>query len=346
VSQFLLHLVARRHDDVKKKDGPYASARKLHALRAMLNAPHGATVYDIMEKLGVVRQSAIRLLHALEDAGEALEEERDGQRKVWRIKASRRSETFTLTTAQMVALSVARRSFEFLSGTGFKEDLDDLFERVEATLKRKTFVAAKNLEKKIYDVNEAPHRYEESAEIVNEIVTALLEDERVTVRHESVSGGDRVFDVDPYTLVLYKKGLYLAGWSHHHASIRTFALGGLKDVDRKRGEKFEYPKDYSPAERFGGSFGLFGGAKTRVVVRFTKTVARFVKRRQWHPSQALKELADGGVRMTLEVNGTTELVTWLLGFAEHAMVEEPPALREEIVATIERMHAAYEERAT
>ena len=46
------------------------------------------------------------------------------------------------------------------------------------------------------------------------------------------------------------------------------------------------------------------------------------------------------------MNGTTELVTWLLGFAEHVAVEDPPALQEQIVATIAKMNAAYADHAT
>ena len=31
--------------------------------------------------------------------------------------------------------------------------------------------------------------------------------------------------LEPYTLLVYKKGLYLAGYSQHHQSVRTFSLG-------------------------------------------------------------------------------------------------------------------------
>ena len=33
---------------------------------------------------------------------------------------------------QMVALFLSRRVFDFLAGTGFKEDLDDVFAKLEA----------------------------------------------------------------------------------------------------------------------------------------------------------------------------------------------------------------------
>jgi len=100
--------------------------------------------------------------------------------------------------------------FAFLTGTGFKEDLD------EALLKRKDLVAAQNLDRKIFDVNEAPHRYSGRVEDVNDIMTGLLREERLRVRHRRVVRGTKEFLVDPYTLLVYKKGLYLVPYSHHH----------------------------------------------------------------------------------------------------------------------------------
>ena len=65
-------------------------------------------------------------------------------------------------------------------------------------------------------MNEARHIYEGRIEDVNDIVTALLREERLRVTHEGVSGGRKTFVLEPYTLLVYKKGLYLAGFSHQH----------------------------------------------------------------------------------------------------------------------------------
>ena len=50
-----------------------------------------------------------------------------GRRKVWRIMPTARRQTISLSTSQMVALFLSRRVFDFLAGTGFQEDLDDVF---------------------------------------------------------------------------------------------------------------------------------------------------------------------------------------------------------------------------
>jgi proteasome accessory factor B len=331
---------------VKKKEkssGRYAPARRLNEVKALINSTGGVTIYDIAERFRVSVRTAIRYLRALEASDEPLYEDKDGRRKVWRLMASARHQTITLSTSQMISLYLSRRVFDFLAGTGFKEDLDDVFARLEAMLKRKDFVAARNLDRKIHDVNEAPHIYKDRIEHVNDMITALLREERLRVTHGSVAKYQKPFVLDPYTLVIYKKGLYLAGHSHHHQGLRTFSLDGFKEVEWLKGEKFEYPADYQPSQLSEGMFGLIGGPRTRVRIFFDEKVARFVRRRQWHPTQEIRKV-EGGVELTMEVAGTVELLSWVLGFGDKAEVLEPESLREEIGAELARTAQHYQDK--
>jgi proteasome accessory factor B len=318
----------------------YAPARRLHQLKALLNPSGGVTVYEIAERLRCSLSTAHRLLRALEAADEPLYEETVERRKVWRLKASARHETITLTTSQMTSLFLSRRVFDFLAGTGFKEDLDDVFERLEALLKRKDFVATRNLDRKIYDVNEAPHIYEGRLDHVNDITTALIREEHLRVQHDSVSSGRRSFVVEPYTLLIYKMGLYLVAKSHHHNAVRTFALDGFHMITWLKGERFEYPSDYRPADRAQGAFGLFSGPPEQVRVFFDEKVARFVRRRKWHPTQKIKRVA-GGIELTMLVAGTVDVASWVLSFGDKALVLEPAGLRDQIAGELERAAGAY-----
>ena len=303
----------------------YAPAQRLHDLRTFLNASGGVSIYDVAERFEVSSRTAIRYLNALRRAGEPLFDEIVGKRKVWRLMPTARKQTFTFTTSQMMSLFLSRRVFDFLDGTGFKEDLDDVFAKLEATLKRQDTAAGRHLDCKIFDVNEAPHIYEGRLEHVDAILTGLLKEQRLAVVHESVRGRAR-FEIDPYTLLVYKKGLYLAGFSHRHGEIRTFALDGFSEVEWMRGQGFEYPADYHPARRYEGAFGIFGGEPTNVRIRFSSKVARFVTRRRWHPSQRIANV-EGGVELTMTVRGSTEVLSWVLGFGKEAEVIEPAELR-------------------
>ena len=45
--------------------------------------------------------------------------------------------------------------------------------------------------------------------------------------------------------------------------------------------------------------------------------------------------------VTLTARGTVEVVNWVLGFGEHAVVRAPGSLRDEVAAVTKRMAAAY-----
>lgn len=331
---------ARRRSAAKRAER-YAPARRLGEVRDLLATGEGASVYDIAERFRVTIRTAFRYIRALQIAGEPLYEENAGRRKVWRLMPSARPQTITLTTAQMVALFLSRRVFDFLAGTGFKEDLDDVFAKLEAQLRRKDLTAARNLSRKVFDVNEARHLYEGRIDDVNDIVTALLREERLRVTHDSVSGGNRTFIIEPYTLMIYKKGLYLAGMSHHHGELRTFALDAFRKVEWLRGNGFEYPVDYQPEQLTEGAFGLIRGEPTRVRILFDEKVARYVERVMWHPTQKFKH-TPAGFEMTMHAAGTLEILNWVLGFGDQATVLEPAVLRTAIVERLSRALVRYD----
>jgi predicted DNA-binding transcriptional regulator YafY len=337
-----------------REKGPYSPAVRFAGVRAMLDSASGASVYDIAERFSVSVRTAQRYLEALRAAGEPIFEEASAhesteRRKIWRLMPSARRETLTLTTSQMLSLFLSRRVFDFLAGTGFKEDLDDVFARLEATLRKRDFVAARHLDRKIFDLNEAPHIYAGRLEHVNEILTALLREERLEIRHDGFERGApatkrmvarKAALFDPYTLLVYKKGLYLAGFSHVHGQVRTLALDGFRDVAWKRGDGFSYPADFHPAELAEGAFGLIKGPPATVCVFFTEKVARYVTRRQWHPSQKVQKVA-GGIELTLMVKGTVELASWILSFGDQAEVRAPAELRASVRAELERALDRY-----
>ncbi len=59
----------------------------------------------------------------------------------------------------------------------------------------------------------------------------------------------------------------------------------------------------------------------------------------WHEKQRMRDLPDGGLRLSFPVADFGEVKTMILGFGADVTVEEPEALRREVLEEIERMHA-------
>jgi predicted DNA-binding transcriptional regulator YafY len=77
-----------------------------------------------------------------------------------------------------------------------------------------------------------------------------------------------------------------------------------------------------------------------VRIFFDDKVARFVRRRTWHPTQKITK-AEGGIVLTMQVAGTTELESWVLGFGEFAEVLEPAELRGKVAASLRKAAGRY-----
>jgi predicted DNA-binding transcriptional regulator YafY len=89
-----------------------------------------------------------------------------------------------------------------------------------------------------------------------------------------------------------------------------------------------------------GAFGLIGGKRERIRIFFNEKVARFMPRRQWHPSQKIRNVT-GGIVLTMDVAGSVEVASWVLGFGDKATVLEPATLRDQVAAELRRAVAKY-----
>jgi len=314
----------------------YAPSQRLGQVRELLHSTGGLSLYQIADRLEVTTMTARRYLRALEDAGVPIYDELgdDGKTKIWRVHPGDRRRSIEMSVAQMIALYLARGAFGFLDGTGFKEDLDEVFRTLEVTLQSKRFLAVKNLDRKLVSLHEAHFVYDDCIDDVNDIITALIQTEQLRIVYRNRS--HKPFVIDPYTLAVHRGGLYLVAYSHKssHQAVRTFAVDELREVERLRGQRFEYPQNFEPARMFEHSFGVFVGEPQLVRLRLlTPDVRQRARRRRYHPSQQLKK---NGRELTMRVYVSAALENWILGFGEKVEVLAPAELR----ATIAERHRA------
>ena len=77
------------------------------------------------------------------------------------------------------------------------------------------------------------------------------------------------------------------------------------------------------------------------MIRFAATVAERVREREWHESQEMRELPDGGLEVRMRLGALLEVEQWVLGWGAAAEVVAPAELRASIRKTVAKLAANY-----
>ena len=137
--------------------------------------------------------------------------------------------------------------------------------------------------------------------------------------------------VHPYFLEPSAAGFstYLIGYSRTHDQLRTFKIERIVSAEMLP-QAFDVPAGLDVDQLLSSAWGIIWGEGTAVTLRFAPDVAWRVKESRWHPSQAIEDLADGAVLMTISVASLMELGRWVRGWGDKVEVLAPQELREEL----------------
>jgi predicted DNA-binding transcriptional regulator YafY len=306
--------------------------RQWKVLHALESSRHGVTIDALAGDLDVTTRTIRRDLAALQEAGFALYDERDEQgRARWRIDGQVLHGLETgFTLAEVCALYLSRNLLEAVAGTPFQRDLSNAFARLEKILSPRmrqfldrlpSVLAAKPGPRARGDAD-AP-------DVVARLLEATLHCRVTTMRYHSVSSR-RIKDylVHPYRLAFAQGGLYLLAYVPEYDAVRTFAVDRIAAVSLEK-QTFT-PRQTVDDDVFAHSLGVNTGPPQRVEIAFAPSVAPYVRARLWHPSQQIRDEADGGLSLTLDVCHDWALRSWILSWGPYARVVSPAPLAAEI----------------
>ena len=126
-----------------------------------------------------------------------------------------------------------------------------------------------------------------------------------------------------------------------YGEVRTFAVARIQEISLQE-ERFT-PIEELPDEAFPHSLGVHSGTPERVEIEFQAAIADYVRAREWHQSQRLRDTPGGGLIVTLDVCLDRALFSWILSFGPFARVVSPDGLAREIAGQIEEARALYEQ---
>jgi proteasome accessory factor B len=173
------------------------------------------------------------------------------------------------------------------------------------------------------------------------VFAALRSATRLTILYRSPGSAPAKRDIDPYHGIRYEGDWYVLAYCHLRQAIRTFSLARILSAQATTID-FTRPEHFDFQALFASHFGIHWGRGATVVrVHFSPSAAAFIRERQWHPSQTIEDLDDGGLILTLTVNHLLELKRWILSWGPSARVLSPAHLVEEFRNTAAAMTGIY-----
>jgi proteasome accessory factor B len=321
----------------------YSQAGRLHSIIRLLEVRRGMTLDDLAEECGVDRRTIHRDLNAVEEAGYTLTSEWQEGKKIYSfLSKSRNIPPITFTLNQLMSLYLLRSlAGAHLAGTPFQTEIDDLFRNITSVLPDRYAAHLERIARVSLPLLHGARDYSSASAFMDGLQRALLHQYRVRLDYAKKGTGESErYEVDPYTLVFHKGGMYLLGLAHNRSGMRLFAMERIRGIEVTR-QRFEIPDEYQPETHFDSVFGLVRDKTMRVRVRFSAEVAHTVRERLWRPDQKLKTGSDGRVTLEFEAAGEKEMVAWILSYGMHAEVLEPPELRQEVKRQVREMRQYY-----
>lgn len=323
----------------------YGSATRLVRLfLGLLSRPHGWSIDAILDDLSISERTLERYVRICRrdltspNGQPILEVVRRGDRRLLRLAGSDASTDANVY--QAVFLYFTLTVLTFLEGTILKQGVEDLWERLERMLPQAQRLRLTNVTRKFFAVPFAAKDYRDCDDVLDRIVRCLLDQHRVRVKYANVSGVVHTHELDPYTLVAYRGGLYVIGRSRGH--ILWFAVERMRSVE-KLAERFDYPKKYSPTAYTEGMFGIIEGPVTYVeLLLLNAETASLLASRRISSTQKFRRRRDGTTVLSMTVKGTAELASWILSLSPFVKVLRPASLRDEIAERVRETMRLYE----
>jgi predicted DNA-binding transcriptional regulator YafY len=314
----------------------------------------GVTIDELASMCGVTTRTIRRDLHALEEAGFPLYDDRaaDDGRTRWRVNGQAlKGLAAGLTVSELCALYFSRTLVESLSATVFRDDVESAFEKLSSGLtphmrqfldQLPRVIATKPDPLGTRIVGETASQLPRQQQpFIARALDAILNYRQATISYYSKSSErQKEYLVHPYRLAHAQGALYLLAYVPEYVQVRTFAVERIHSLTLLD-ERFT-PIEELPDTAFPHSLGVHSGPPEHVEIAFQPAVADYVRSREWHPSQHVRECESGGVVMRLDVCIDRALNSWILSFGPLARVMSPDSLAEDIAGQLETARAQYQ----
>lgn len=336
---------------VKESKSPKTAARNDQVVRVLrllreLERLGGVDLYELSERYGTSVRTIRRDLDALREAGIPLTEESaaDSPRKRWTVDgAALKSLTRLIDVSHYLALRLA------MDQGGVVREQSSLFAALEDVAARIETALGPAGRKQLEAVDACFFSWEKFAwaktppEVLWPLVTAISEGRvcQVTYKGPVTGAAAKKYRVLPLRLFVHQGAVYLHAWVKRYETVVTLNLHRLVQLE-VLDEREERPASYATEEFEQSAFGVFTGTPpVEYRLRFTKSIAPYIRERVWHPSQKIVERQDGGLDLSFRCVESYEVLAWIASWRENVELIEPARLRQEMLGLGEWLVGSY-----
>jgi len=331
-------------------------ARALRVLDGLRGFKRGRLVSELAAEVGVSERTVRRDLSELRDASFEIETlVIDGRAAARLVEQSHSS--VPITRRERYTLLAVRSVFEVLRGTPLLSDVRSVLAKLEQRLTPEERAEQATFPDRFAYVPDGGTKvYDDKDDIIDALQTGILSRKLVRYSYKDSRGRTQRGHLAPFAMLLYRHGLYVVGCrvgdanaardlSDWRRSLGVFAVERFNDADHLRDRSFDVPADFTIANVLHGAFGIHVGDPAnarRVVVEFSREKAALVSARQWHPTQVVEPVANGGVVLAFTCANLVPVVSWVLEWGPHARVIEPPELVALVIAELDQARLRYQ----
>jgi len=227
-----------------------------------------------------------------------------------------------ISEGELFALVVAEKALQQYRGTSFEKPLLSAFKKVSESLPDTISLNLSDWDDSISFRTSAEPIVK--LEIFDELAQATARREQIRLSYRKP--GQETAEprlVDPYHLTNVNGEWFLFAYDHLRKDIRTFVPARIEHVE-KTGKTFERNTKFSIQDQLRNSFGVHSGrGQTKVVNEFSEAVADYIREKKWHPSQKIRNVAQGKVELQLTLSSLVEVERWILSWGGNARAISP-----------------------
>jgi predicted DNA-binding transcriptional regulator YafY len=302
----------------------------LRVALGMAGSAEGLSLQDIQRNFSdrpLSRRTAERLRDAVERLFPQLEQANPGDLpKRWRLPDNSLRGLAAITANELADLAIAAAVLRGSRLAAHADTLDRIASKLKAATKR---VDRLRIEPDLDLLNESEGivfrpgpRPKLDGAVIAALRDAILASRKVRIHYRYRGSGKRGFEtVRPYGF-LYGSRHYLVAWSENAGDFRNYALANIERSETLT-TSFARRRNFSLTAYVEQSFGVFRETPFETIWRFDATAAPHAREFLFHPSQTLKNQADGSLVVRIKAGGALEMAWHLRQWGEHVTVLKP-----------------------